>query len=398
VARRRTKVLIGAAGLLGASLLAGCSVTSPIPFSSATPSPGTESARTPSVSANGPGTPLAERVGISAGSTILWDPPDVEQHKLQAVADSGAKWFEMDIDWNSIQDGGPNSWMWTATDRVVNDARARGLKILGMLGYSPAWARPANCPPGSDKCFPASPETFATFAQVAAARYGSASPIPTLRNSITAWQVWNEPNHYPFAQPTVDAAAYTALLKRAYVQIKVADPLSTVLAGGTSPAGNDAGRDVAPVRFLRQIYASGGKGFFDAFAHHPYSFPCSPLTRAGWNSFTQTRDLHTVMVQNGDGNKKLWGTEAGAPTATDVGTCSPGDVGRSVTEATQSQYLADYFKGWYGDYASFTGPLFWFQIRDNGTNPGYYDDHFGLLRWDFSAKPAYRTLQRLIHG
>jgi hypothetical protein len=69
-----------------------------------------------------------------------------------------------------------------------------------------------------------------------------------------------------------------------------------------------------------------------------------------------------------------------------------------VTEATQSQYLADYFKGWYGDYASFTGPLFWFQIRDNGTNPGYYDDHFGLLRWDFSAKPAYRTLQRLIRG
>ena len=155
---------------------------------------------------------------------------------------------------------------------------------------------------------------------------------------------------------------------------------------------------MAPVQFLSQIYANGGRGFFDAFAHHPYSFPCSPLTEASWNAFTQTRDLHTVMVQNGDGGKKIWGTEAGAPTATDVGTCTPGNVGRSVTEATQSQYLADYFKGWYGDYASFTGPLFWFQIRDNGTNPSYSDDHFGLLRWDFSAKPAYRTLQRLIRG
>ncbi len=396
---RRKSLTIGIAGLLGAALMAGCSVSSPIPFTSAAPSPATESAQTPSVSASGPSTPLAERVGISAGSTILWDSADVEQQKLQAVADSGAKWFEMDVDWNSIQDGGPNSYMWTATDRVVTDARARGLKILGMIGYTPAWARPANCPAGSDKCLPASPETYAAFAHAVAQRYGSASTIPSFRSSITAVQIWNEPNHYPFVQPTVNVRAYTDMLKRAYVEIKTVDPLMTVIAGGTSPAGNTAGsHDVAPIRFLREIYADGGKGFFDAFAHHPYSFPCSPLIRASWNSFSQTRDLHTVMAQNGDGGKKIWGTEAGAPTGADVGTCTPGNVGMSVSEATQSQYLADYFKGWYGDYASFTGPLFWFQIRDNGTDPNNYDDHYGLLRWDFSAKPAYRTLQRLVRG
>jgi hypothetical protein len=399
VTSRRSRIIVGVAALLGATLLAGCSVTNPIPFTSATPSPATESAKTPSVNANGPGTPLAERVGISAGNMILWDPADVEQRKLQAVADSGAKWFEMDVDWNSIQDGGPNSWMWSATDRVVRDARARGLKVLGMLGYTPGWARPSSCPPGTDKCLPANPETFAAFARAAAQRYGSTSTIPELRSSISAWQIWNEPNHFPFVQPTVDVRAYTAMLKRSDVEIKTVDPLATVIAGGTSPAGNDpSGRDMAPARFLRQIYAYGGRGFFDAFAHHPYSFPCSPLTKASWNAFTQTRDLHTVMEQNGDGGKKIWGTEAGAPTATDVGSCTPGNVGRSVSEATQSQYLADYFKGWYGDYASFTGPLFWFQIRDNGTNPSSSDDHFGLLRWDFSAKPAYRTLQHIIRG
>ena len=129
-------------------------------------------------------------------------------------------------------------------------------------------------------------------------------------------------------QPTVDVRAYTAMLKRAYVEIKAADPLATVIAGGTSPAGNDpAGRDMAPVRFLGQIYANGGRGFFDAFAHHPYSFPCSPLTNASWNAFTQTRYLHTVMAQNGDGGKKIWGTEAGAPTANNVGTCAAGQRG-----------------------------------------------------------------------
>ena len=126
---------------------------------------------------------------------------------------------------------------------------------------------------------------------------------------------------------------------------------------------------MSPVTFMRQIYANGGKGFFDAFGHHPYSFPCSPLTSASWNAFTQTKYLHDVMVQNGDGAKKIWGTEAGAPTGANIGTCTTGGIGRSVTEATQSQFVADYFKGWYQDFGSFTGPLFWFQIRDNGTDP-----------------------------
>ena len=78
----------------------------------------------------------------------------------------------MDIDWNSIQGGGPNSCCWDATDRVVRDARARGLKILGMLGYTPGWARPAELPARHRQCLPASPETYADFARAAAQRYG----------------------------------------------------------------------------------------------------------------------------------------------------------------------------------------------------------------------------------
>jgi hypothetical protein len=399
VARRRRSIITGLAVLLGASLLAGCSLTAPIPFSSAISDPGSEQAKTPGVHANTPGSLLRERAGVSPGSAILWESPSDQARMLQAVADSGARWLSLDVDWNSIQHGGPNSFWWEATDRVVVAARARGLKIMGTLAYSPGWARPASCPPGTDKCLPASPEYFADFARAAAQRYGSSSSIANLRGSISAWQIWNEPNHYPFVQPTVDVVSYTSMLKRAYVEIKGVDSTATVLAGATAPAPDDpSGRDVAPMSFLRGIYRNGGKGFFDAFAHHPYSFPCNPLTSATWNAFTQTRYLHDLMVQYGEGHKKIWGTEAGAPTGTDVGPCTSGHAGRSVTEATQSQFVADYFKGWYGDFASFTGPLFWFQIRDNGPNRTTVDDNLGLLRRDFSQKPAYRTFQRLIRS
>lgn len=103
------------------------------------------------------------------------------------------------------------------------------------------------------------------------------------------------------------------------------------------------------------------------------------------------------MVNNGDGAKKIWATESGAPTANNVGTCTAGP-NVSVSEATQAQYVKDYFKGWTEDFGSFTGPLIWFQIRDNGTDPGYYDDHFGLVRRDFSEKPAYQMFKQLLAG
>ncbi len=398
MARRRSIITVLAA-LLGASVLAGCSLTSPIPFQSAITDPGSEQARTPGVHADTPGSLLGERAGINPGSAILWETPDNQRRMIQAVADTGARWISVDIDWNSIQNGGPDSWWWDATDRVVSEARARGLKVMGGLAYTPAWARPDSCPAGTDKCLPASPEYFADFARAAAQRYGSSSSITNLRGSISAWQIWNEPNHYPFVQPTVDVVAYTTLLKRAYVEIKGVDSAATVLAGATAPAPDDpSGRDMSPVTFMQGIYRNGGKGFFDAFSHHPYSFPCNPLTTASWNAFTQTRYLHDLMVQNGDGAKKIWGTEAGAPTGADVGTCTSGHAGRSVSEATQSQFVADYFQGWFGNYASFTGPLFWFQIRDNGTNRNAVDDNLGLLHRDFTQKPAYRTFQRLVRG
>jgi hypothetical protein len=305
----------------------------------------------------------------------------------------------MDVDWNSIQGAGPNSWWWDATDRFVVQARARGLKIIAGLVYSPGWARPGDCPAGTNKCLPASPEYYATMARAAAARYGTLSPHPSLRGSVTVWQVWNEANHYPFVQPIVDPAKYTAMLKRAYVSFKEADPAATVLAAGTAPAPDDTytRRDMAPLTFLRAMYDNGAKGFFDAFAHHPYSFPCNPLVVANWNAFTQTKFLREEMVRRGDGHKRVWGTESGAPTGSNVGGCAKGP-NVSVTEAQQAQWVADYFKGWHQDWAAWTGPLVWYQIRDNGTNRAYWEENMGLLRHDYSEKPSYRTYKKLITG
>ncbi len=261
--------------------------------------------------------------------------------------------------------------------------------MIGSLAYSPPWARRVVCA-GTSHCLPAHAADFARFAGAAAARYGAGATDPDRRGSVRVWQIWNEPNHFPFVQPRVDVAGYTTMLRLAYAQIKAVDAGSTVLAGATSPAADDpTGIDMSPVTFLRGIYANGGGGSFDAFSHHPYTFPDSPLDPAPWNAFTQTQSLHDVMTARGDGAKKIWATESGAGTGTDP---------KAVSATRQAQLLHDYYTGWNGEYRSFTGPLLWFSVRDSGTDPADIYANFGVLRHDFTAKPARATLVALLHG
>jgi hypothetical protein len=333
---------------------------------------------------------LADRAGFNPGSGILWMNDTDRRRELDAMAATGARWIALDFDWNSIQGDGPTSFRWDrSTDTVVREARARGLQIVATLAYSPPWARRAACA-GTSHCLPADPAAFARFARAAVTRYGVNSSVNSFRGSVEVWQIWNEANHYPFVQPTVDVPGYTAMLRQAYLAIKAADAHSTVLAGATSPAGDDpSGRDVAPVTFLRGIYASGGGGYFDAFSHHPYTYPDSPLVDAPWNAFTQTARLHQVLVDHGDGAKKIWGTESGAGTGTGP---------KSVSADRQAQLLHDYYAGWNSWYRSFTGPLLWFTVRDASSNPTIVTDNFGILRRNFQVKPARAALIAVLSG
>jgi hypothetical protein len=332
-------------------------------------------------------------LGLSAGHMLLWEKEKDRQADMNAIAVSGAKWLAVDIDWASIEYQN-DKYRWAPLDNVVLGAKARGLKVLGILAYSPKWARGADCPAGTTHCLPSRAEYYRDFAKVVTQRYGAYALNPAFRKGISAIQVWNEPNHYPFVQ-RVDIPRYVAMLRQTFNAVKKYDWAMSVLAGGTAPAPDDpGGRDMSPVSFLNALYFWGARGSFDAFGHHPYSFPCSPLTEAPWNAFFQTLSLHYVMAYHGDGAKRIWGTEAGAPTGADLGGCTASG-GRSVTEATQAQFAAQYILRWTKDWGSFTGPLFWFQVRDNGSNAWDWNDNLGLLRRNFTPKPAYDVFRML---
>lgn len=322
-----------------------------------------------SCAAPAPDHPLAG-VGISPGQAILWTDDATLHADLDAVAASGAGWVRLDVDWPAVEPAAGQR-DWAAVDRAVTAARDRHLRVLGLLAYTPQWARP---PGTSTHAPPLDPAAFAAFAGAAAARY---------RHSVAAWEVWNEPNLPDFWEPRPDPAAYAALLVRTAAAVRAADPGTTVLTGGLAPAHTD-GAGVAPGDFLDAVYAAGAGGAFDAVGLHPYSYPALPddTGTGGWNSFVRLPEVHAVMAGRGDGAKAVWLTEFGAPTGTGEGAVDP---------ARQALILQRGFAE--ARRLPFVGPVFVYALRDAGTDPGDREQNFGVLSAAGTPKPAWDVLR-----
>jgi hypothetical protein len=289
----------------------------------------------------------------------------------------GVEWVRFDFIWDDIQREGPTSFDWAKYDAAVNAVNNKGFKILGILTYSPEWARSSYCS-SSHQCAPTKVNDFANFARAAAKRY---APM-----GVHHWEIWNEPNMGAFTR----VAHYTNMLKSSYTAIKEVDPSAFLLAGGSGGTFTQ-GDLISSEDFLQGIYQNGGKDYFDAVPHHPYcfdpNFDC-PTQFAGWSSWSRMNDtnpsLRSIMIANGDSAKKIWITEFGA--ATEGGSSA-------VSEARQAQMVSDAYSLW-RSYSWVGGALFWYNYRDHCTD-ATYECHFGLVRNDLSHKLAYYTYKGL---
>ena len=109
------------------------------------------------------------------------------------------------------------------------------------------------------------------------------------------------------------------------------------MVGGVLGAGiSFGGLTINPVSFLKQMYAAGAEGYFDALSFHPYQNKTK--FSAGYNAnypLQQLQAMRDLMNLNGDGNKLIWNTEYGLPTT-------------KVSESTQAAFVQDLLNTWSG--------------------------------------------------
>jgi hypothetical protein len=293
--------------------------------------------------------------------------------QASSLSQIGSRWVRLAVSWSETQPrrGVYDSSYLSEVDYAVSKSRAAGSRVLIMVVGSPEWASGSS----DGYAAPQDPNDYALFMSFLATRY---------RGQAEAYEVWNEQNFVRFWPSGPDPAAYAQLLKASYPAIKAADSSAKVLFGGLQY--NDYG-------YVERAYAAMpdlGR-YFDAMATHPYTLGAAP-PEATWNDgtrlsagvFSGYREVRATMLAHGD-DKPIWFTEFGWSTTT-----RPGE---GVDEATQADYLTRAYRCLEQD--PYVEVALWYNLRNNfwANNADTWDDRLGLMRVDFSPKPAYSTFK-----
>lgn len=284
------------------------------------------------------------------------------EQATQLAETAGVQWGREELNWNVIEPT-DNQYSWTKYDAVVQAYQAHHIQIVGLLTYSSTWAADSEITP---------PDLTAwqDYVGTVAEHY---------KDSISYWEIWNEPNHAGFWNSDVDT--YAQYLAAAATAIKTKNPNTKIVLGGLSGADSD---------FLSQVYDNlTNPNVIDVVAIHPYRMVGENLNYApedtadGLN--TLISDLYNIKAisQRYQGKRvPIWLTEVGWTTAT-----------TGVTETEQAQYLQRLYT------IALSVPdvekVFWYALNDTSNDVTKYDTQFGIFSTTFIAKPAATALQNI---
>jgi polysaccharide biosynthesis protein PslG len=309
--------------------------------------------------------------GVNLSSSIEQSfaslPPIEEESLMRQVRATGATWIRIAMPMPG-DEYSPGNFTWYS-DTEVKAALAAGLHVDGLIGWPASWALNADGSPNMGD--------WATFAEAVAKHYSAMG--------VRTFEIWNEPNTNTQWATGVNIPAYANLLRTIYPVIKANDPGDNVMVGGLAPVGDStdgSSHSYSPLTFLTELYKDGAGGNFDSVGFHPYSYPNLPAQSVNWNPWTYLPQVHALMNDHGDGAKRVWFTEFGAPIAGNTNAMSLDDQGRSYSQAFAIA------RGW-----AWSGPVFAYNWVDwDGDGSGY----FGLHTLSGQARPALWYFERAI--
>jgi hypothetical protein len=262
---------------------------------------------------------------------------------------------------------------------------------------SPPWAADGG------HGMPSNPDDLGDFLGAMATRY---------RGKVQAYEVWNEENYAIENDGYVAGPGrYIELLKVSYTRIKEADPNAVVVLGALTPTGvNNPYVAINDLTYLRQMleYQGGvARDYFDALGVHVAGSNNPPDTiwpdnpgPDGWTDhtshyFRHLEQIRGIMEAYGFGEKSVWITEFGwASTENITPVAAPGyEYAYQNSEQEQAEYIVRAFEKGRTEYQPWLGAMFLWNLNFATAFPaGDEKSAFGLLRPDWSQRPAYQAL------
>jgi hypothetical protein len=304
-------------------------------------------------------------------------------HEVQSACELGAGLVRVFVSWPQLEPspGQVSDEYASQLDSLMSQAAACGMRVMFTLVTSPSWntSAPAETPSTKAGSYPpGGTDAFQWIVSWILQRW------PTLQSL----EVWNEPNYQPFWYGT--PADYAGLVDAAVAAKREVGSSTLILAGALATGSVD---DMAG--YLNQVYAAGMIGE-DGISIHPYSMNCpsgcrltGPAPARSPFRAAITR-IHDLMVRWAD-PAGLWLTEFGFASCPASPTCVP--------EGLQASWMAKSIR--IAACYPYVSGLTAFTIRDIAGDPQYaqqFDAHFGLLRSDFSPKPAFAAVAAAYRG
>ena len=253
-------------------------------------------------------------------------------------------------------------------DYLVDALTRSNIAILGVLGYHADWASPGKIwnVPHTDFTF------FYDYCSAVARRY---------KDRVKFWEIWNEPDSRVYWQPQDGLVEYARLLRGAYSLLKQIDPACSVLNGGLSEG----------LASVRALYERGAGDCFDIMNIHAFE---SPVHRDAIDRVVAfVKATGQVMDLNNDAAKRIWVTETGCPGVKAGSSAADSWLGENPSELQQASWVTQV----YSEVLALdrVDKVFWAFFRDTDNHWKDGTDYLGLVRNDFSLKPAYRAYREI---
>jgi polysaccharide biosynthesis protein PslG len=376
------------------------------------------------------GEPTPDQVGGGDGPACVYRPEPasgfgygIQSHVfvgdnaywLGVITDKlGFNWVKMQVRWLDLERE-QGAIFWDVLDGAMNEACARGLRVMLSVVAAPDWTR-ANPMPAEfgQEAPPDDPQLFADFLGKLIDRYPG---------QIGAIEVWNEMNleREWNTAAGVSPQEYLALLRASHAAIKAKDPSIIVISGALSPTGincnvsfpdcQPTGRPIVmdDVTYLRQFVALGALDYADCVGTHsngtnlpPTADGTQPPSRQGytftgpwdnphysWSLKSQVETYAAVL----EGRVPQCVTEFGYASAVDG--AFPGHFGfaADVTEAQQAEYLVEAFNWMRQSGHVKMAFLFNLDYGPKGGDPAHDDNViFSILDRQGAPRPAFDAL------
>jgi len=180
---------------------------------------------------------------FGANNVVTHRKAGTQAYDLQVTL-AGVAWDRELFQWDTIEPE-PGRSDWSRTERMVEQARACGMRLLPVLDHCATWARRDILEKHENKVIQVPNSIhWGNYVRAAVKRY---------RGEVRFWEIWNrpdDPGHFAGSP-----AEYVHLLKIAYAEARAADPDCVVLMGA-----------VADAAWLEKALASGAAKHCDIIA------------------------------------------------------------------------------------------------------------------------------------